>query len=248
MSAPLARVDGVALWHRIAAALRAEIEAGRLAPGARLPSEAALAARFGVNRHTARHGLDALVREGLIESIQGRGSFVADDVLDYAIGPRSRFSEWVRQHNREPSGQMLRLAELPADAAVARALGLAEGAPVILLERLGLADFRPVSLTAHHFPASLGPGLLAALAGSAGISAALAAVGVPDYRRQTTRGTARMPTAEEARLLRIPRARPLLAAENVNVDAAGRVVEFGLARYPTPRVQLVFEPGTEPYQ
>ena len=245
MSAPRAREDGIALWHRIAAALRAEIEDGRLAPGARLPSEAALAARFGVNRHTARHGLDALVREGLIESVQGRGSFVAEDVLDYAIGPRARFSEWVRRHNREPSGQVLRLAELPADAATARALGLAEGAAVILLERLGLADARPVSLTTHHFPASLGPGLLAALAEAAGISAALAAIGVPDYRRQTTRVTARMPTAAEARLLRIPRARPLLAAENINVDAAGRVVEFGLARYPTPRVQLVFEPGTE---
>ena len=40
----------------------------------------------------------------------------------------------------------------------------------------------------------------------------------------------------------MPRNRPLLVTENVNVDPAGAVVEFGLSRYPTPRVQIVFEP------
>jgi len=34
----------------------------------------------------------------------------------------------------------------------------------------------------------------------------------------------------------------LLVTENVNVDRTGMVVEFGLSRYPTPRVQIVFEP------
>ena len=53
---------------------------------------------------------------------------------------------------------------------------------------------------------------------------------------------ARLPNAEEADLLRMPRNRPLLVAENTNVDRAGAVVEFGIARYPTPRVQIVFEP------
>jgi GntR family phosphonate transport system transcriptional regulator len=51
-----------------------------------------------------------------------------------------------------------------------------------------------------------------------------------------------MPQPQEAELLRMPRNRPLLITENVNVDAAGVVVEFGIARYPTPRVQIVFEP------
>jgi len=245
MSAPAPKPrprDRDTIWQQIATTLRAEIAAGTPPPGGRLPSEAALAARFAVNRHTVRRALDALAREGLIQIAQGRGSFVAEDVLDYAIGPRTRFSEWIRRHNREPGGQVLRLIELPAEASVARGLGVAEGGPVILLERLGLADGRPVSLTTHHFPAALGPGLLDALRDWPGISAALAAIGIADYRRQVSRVTARAPTAEEAALLRIPRSRPLLVAENVNVDAAGRVVEFGLARYPTPRVQLVFEP------
>lgn len=239
---PAPRADGVALWRQIANALQAEFAAATLAPGARLPTEALLAGRFGVNRHTVRRALEELSRNGLIRIEQGRGSFVAEDVLDYIVGPRTRFSEWVRQHNKEPSGQVLDLRELPADASVATALGLPEGGRIIRLERLGLADGRPVSLGSHHFPAARIPGLLAHLRAEASITAALAAAGIADYRRQVTRVTARMPQPQEAELLRMARNRPLLITENVNVDAAGAVVEFGIARYPTPRVQIVFEP------
>ena len=236
------REDGVALWRQIARALEGEIAAAIHPAGGRLPTEAQLAARFAVNRHTVRRALEEMSRNGLIRIEQGRGSFVAEDVLDYTIGPRTRFSEWVRQHNKDPSGQVLELREAPADATVAAGLGLRPGARIIRLDRLGLADGRPVSLGSHHFPAARIPGLLAHLRAEPTITAALAAAGIADYRRQVTRVTARMPQPQEAALLHMARNRPLLITENVNVDAAGTVVEFGVARYPTPRVQIVFEP------
>ena len=62
-----------------------------------------------------------------------------------------------------------------------------------------------------------------------------------DYRRQITRVTARLPLPHEAELLQMPRNRPILLTESINVDQNGAVVEFGIARYPTPRVQIVFE-------
>ncbi|HJS87691.1 MAG TPA: phosphonate metabolism transcriptional regulator PhnF [Acetobacteraceae bacterium] len=235
---PVPRQEGLALWRQIASRLRAEI-GGAFPPGARLPSEAVLARQFGVNRHTLRRALDELSRGGLVRVEHGRGAFVPEDVMEYAVEPRTRFSEWVRRHNKEPSGQVLRLVEEPAGAAAA-ALGIGEGTDIVVLERLGLADGCPVSLGTHHFPPRL-RGLREALR-EGGITAALRAVGVDDYRRQVTRVTARMPTAAEADLLRTPRSRPLLVTENVNVDRHGTVVEFGVTRYPTPRVQIVFEP------
>ena len=45
---------GVAQWRQIADTLRADIAGGTLGPGDQLPTEARLAARFGVNRHTVR--------------------------------------------------------------------------------------------------------------------------------------------------------------------------------------------------
>ncbi len=230
------------LWRRIAQTLSAEIEAEGLKPGARLPTEALLAARFDVNRHTVRRALDTLVRRGLVRVEQGRGAFVADDVLDYEVSARTRFSEWIRRQNKAPEGQVLRLRELASNSAVAAGLAIVAGAPVALLERLGLADGLPVVLTDHYFPVERLPGVVEALGAAPTITEALAAIGVHDYLRQSTRVAARMPTATEADLLQISRARPLLVCENVNVDRAGTVIEFGLARYPSTRVQVVFEP------
>ena len=236
------REPGVSLWRQIARAIEDEIASGTLAPGARLPTEAQLAARFAVNRHTVRRALEELSRGGLVRVEQGRGSFVAEDVLDYAVASRTRFSEWIRKHNKEPSGQVLALREIAADTIISAGLALRPGAKAVMLERLGFADGRPVSLANHYFPSARFPGLLASLTRGLGISEALASCGLSDYRRLTTKVTARLPSEHEAGLLRMPRNRPLLITENINVDDSGAVVEFGIGRYPTPRVQIVFEP------
>ncbi len=239
---PVLRHEGVALWRQIASQLQQAIGAGSYAPGARLPTEAELSQHFGVNRHTVRRALEELSRDGLVRVEQGRGSFVAEDVIEYAVEARTRFSEWIRKQNKEPSGRVLQLRETSATAQVASGLGIRPGARVVLMERLGLADGRPVTLASHYFPAVRFRGLLDALRGASGITEALRAVGVTDYLRQISRVTARLPSAEEAELLRMPRNRPLLVCENINVDRTGAVIEFGIGLYPTPRVQIVFEP------
>jgi GntR family phosphonate transport system transcriptional regulator len=230
------------LWRQIAETLRQEIGGIAYPPGARLPTEADLAARFGVNRHTVRRALEELSSGGLIRVEQGRGTFVAEDVLDYTVGTRTRFTEWIRRHNKEPSGQVLQLREVAADAAIAGALGIRAGVRVVLLERLGLADGTPVSLTRHYFPSSRLRGILDALAAHPRITDALLSVGVEDYVRLVTKVTARAPTSTEAALLRMARNRPVLATESTNVDRSGKSVEFSMGCYPTPRVQIVFEP------
>lgn len=239
---PVLRQEGIALWRQIANRIQHDIGTGVYQPGARLPTEAALSQHFQVNRHTVRRALEELSRGGLVRVEQGRGSFVAEDILEYAVEPRTRFSEWIRRHNKEPSGRILQLKETAADSRVAAGLGIRPGSRIVLLERLGLADGRPVSLARHHFPAARFRGLIDALHSSPSITQALKAVGVSDYLRQVTRVSARLPSAEEAELLRTARNRPLLVTENVNVDRAGMIVEFSNSLYPTPRVQIVFEP------
>ncbi len=229
-------------WRLIAQTLAAGIGPSGLRPGDRLRTEAQLAAEHGVNRHTIRRAIDSLVRMGLVRTEQGRGSFVAEDRLDYAVQPRTRFNEWIRRQNREPTGDVLQVRSLDAPVRIATGLGIEPGRPVALMERLGRADTVPISLAQHFFALDRHPDILAALRFEPTITAALAAVGVMDYVRRVTRVTARMPTAAEATLLQIPRTRPVLAGENTNVDPAGGIVEFGLSVYPSSRVQMVFEP------
>lgn len=64
------------LAHRVVAGLKDRILAGDLAPGARLPSENELIEEYGVSRTVVREAVTRLRAEGLVETFQGRGSFV----------------------------------------------------------------------------------------------------------------------------------------------------------------------------
>lgn len=238
----VARRAGVTLWRQIESVLAGELSSGAIKPGQKLPTEQQLSARFRVNRHTVRRAMEELERRGLIRIEQGRGTFAADDVIDYALSPRTRFSEIIARQNREPSGRILRVAEVLADEAAAKALGVRRGRLLWRVDRLGSADGRPVSFTRHHFPHSRFPGLAEAVAdGGGSITRALAACGVAEYFRRSTRIGARLPTPEEADLLEHPRNRAVLVTEAVNVDADGAPIEYGVAVYPAGRVQLSVE-------
>ncbi len=69
-----------------------EIKDGTLKSGDQLPADVAIAERFGVNRHTVRQATAWLESEGLLQIERGRGTFVADDVLQYRLGSSTRFT------------------------------------------------------------------------------------------------------------------------------------------------------------
>ncbi len=69
-------VPGAQLSDQVAEALSAEIRAGRLGPGDKLPTEMALVAQFGVSRTVVREAVSRLKSLGHLESRQGSGVFV----------------------------------------------------------------------------------------------------------------------------------------------------------------------------
>ncbi len=235
------RRGGLTLWRQIQSTLAEEIARGELAPGERLPTEPDLARRFGVNRHTLRRAMAELAEQGLVRIEQGRGSFVQEHVLDYTIGRRTRFSANVLAQQRRPGGQLLRAVQLPAAREVAAELGIEPGGPCVLIESLGQADERPISLARHYFAQARFPDMVAVYGRTGSVSLALAEYGLTDYERRVTRITARMPEETEATLLQQPRSRPVLVTEAVNVDAADRPVEFGQTLFAADRTQLVVE-------
>jgi len=237
----LERGAGMALWRQIEETLAEEIGQGVYPPGKRLPTEAELAERFNVNRHTVRRAMAELAARGAVRVEQGRGTFVHEYPIEWSVSRRTRFSENIARAGRGVGGTLLRTLELPASETVAEALAIAPGDPVVLIERLGSADGRPISIGSHHFPARRFGGLIAAFRETGTITKALAACGVPDYTRKSTRVTARMPSADEARLLHQPQSRPVLQTEAINIDPQGVIIEYGVSRMAADRVQLVLE-------
>lgn len=228
------------LWKSIADALRQDVVAGRYPPGAKLPTEAALAARFGVNRHTVRHGLKALAQEGLVQPRRGSGVYVAVDITEYPIGRRVRFHQNLRAAGREPAKQVLALIPRAATASEAEALQLQAGAEVLEYFGLSLSDGVPIAVFRSVFPVTRLPGLADALKADSSVTRALQAVGVADYVRARTRLTAVAADATQALHLRLAEGAPLLRSQGINA-AGGVPVEYGTTWFAGDRTALVLE-------
>lgn len=238
----LRRGEGLAAWRQIADALEGEITAGHLAQGAQLPTEATLAARFAVNRHTVRRALAALAERGLVRASQGRGTFVEAPPLAYPIGRRTRFSEIVTGAGREPWGDLIAQAEAAASPEVAAMLAVPEGAPLLEIVTVHRADGVPLSTARTWLPLPRFAGFAAAYAASGSITRALAACGVPDYTRLSTRIRARAAEPAEAARLDLTLGRVVMVVSSVNVDGDGRPVQANRAVFAADRVELVVGP------
>lgn len=72
----LDRDTGRGLAHELVERLKARILAGEIQPGQKLPTESSLIQEFGVSRTVVREAVSRLQAAGLVETFQGRGSFV----------------------------------------------------------------------------------------------------------------------------------------------------------------------------
>jgi DNA-binding FadR family transcriptional regulator len=123
-------------YERIAARLAADVRAGRLAPGERLPSERDLARRLGVGRASVREAIAALQTRGVLETRPGSGSFVAGDAA-----ARLAADGDALPHDASPSDLLeARLLLEPGVAALAAARGRPDAEAERLLDAMDAAE------------------------------------------------------------------------------------------------------------
>jgi GntR family phosphonate transport system transcriptional regulator len=234
----LARGTGIAMWRQVAEILEARIAEGEWPAGGRLPSEAELALRFAVNRHTVRQALRDLAERGQVRAQQGSGTFVEGAPLTYPIATRTRFSDIVVAQAREPSGELLSAEVVPASPPIAEALRLAPGAPVVRLETTRRADGVPISWAVSALPADRFPDIAEVYRRTASFTAAFREAGVEDYVRAATRLGARVADAVDAERLEIAPGRPVIEIDCVNADLDGRPIQWARARFAGDRVRV----------
>lgn len=233
------------LWRKIADTLEGRIRARELAPGDKLPTEQVLSRQFMVNRHTVRRALLALQEKGIVESTQGRGSFVRRPSKPMRLIRRPRFTEGVLRGGGEPRTETLRFDVRPAEPTVAAALNLKPGQRVIYLERRRFVNDEPTSLSQHHFDFERFPTFIEMYRQRGTITQTLLDSGVPDYTRRRIFISARLPTRAEAVMLHLPKHVPLLIRRYLNVDGSGRPLEYGESRG-TSELEIEFPNVNEP--
>ena len=228
------------IYIQIANELKNNIQQNIYQSGDRLPTEKNLSERFNVNRHTIRNAIALLKEEGLIRVDRGRGMFVAKTPIKYPIGERVRYNESLEAQGIKASYEKLKAVEIPAERAIADALKIDIGAPVILIERIGLANDRPISIGSSYFPAEIFPHLTKFWKSYSSISKLLKEIYARDHIRRSTTVCARIVRDADARLLQIPANQPILLAQSINCDRDETIVEYGVTRFSGEMMELIF--------
>lgn len=231
----------LSLWRQIADTLRDEI-AGRLAPGTRLPTEAQLARRFGVNRHTVRRALAALAAEGKVHARRGAGVFVLAPAMEYPLTRHTRFSAALAASGRVPGRTVLMMQTVQASASEAEVLQLPEDALILRVEGTSSSDGLTISHFRSAFPLQRLPGLEAAFNEGMGVTQALAACGVDEYTRAWTRLSAHLADRLLAGHLQMRPGGAVIRSEALNHGPDGVPVEYGITHFAGERVTLTVVP------
>lgn len=224
-------------------AIEKDIDDGTLAPGARLPTEAELQAIYATGRHSVRRALAELARDGRLSIEQGRGTFVLPRPrIEYAIGRRTRLRRNLGAQGIDVAGEALGSERLAALPRVAQALGLDEGAEVVVTRRLTRADGVPVSYGALFHDAARFPDFPERRTVFGSVSAAYRSYGIDDYVRGSTTIHARTAKPEEARQLSQHADMPVMLVRAVDTLPDGTPIAYSEVIWSATRVKFTFVP------
>jgi DNA-binding GntR family transcriptional regulator len=213
-------------WTSAYRDLRHDIKAGIYAPGAELPTIAALAKSAGLTNHGARRAMERLCLEGYAQSWQGRGFCVAMPRLQYRLGVRKpAFAEHARAQGFQSASELLAGKPQRLPRQLAERMQCRAGTDVLWTETLRKINGRAVALSIDYFRKDRLDGIVETIADTGSVSQALAMHGVENYRRDRTSFETRLPSAHEALVLGIPRMQPVYATLGANIADDGTIVQ-----------------------
>lgn len=214
--------------------------AGEFAAGRLLPSESELSGQYSASRVTIRKALEALRTDGLVESRQGFGWFVAADPLRQALGRLGTIEGQLAASGVRSERRILDFGFVRAPARVRSVLG---AETVLRVRRVNLADGEPFARVTVWCPEALGSGLSRdQVAGSSFYDL----LDVPFGGATQTIGAAAASEAD-AVALEIPVGSPVLVCERTTADTEERPVLFSEHVFPAHRTEFVVDlPHAEP--
>ena len=114
-------------------------------PDSQIPTEFELVEMLGMSRGTVRRAIRALVDEGLLVQMRGRGTFVTQTRITHPSGNALlSFAESLRSQGIDFTTKVLRQEIVPADEYLSGKLYLSTGAPVLMLDRVRTVDGEPL--------------------------------------------------------------------------------------------------------
>ena len=241
MTEGIDRRSAAPMYDQLRRLIVAHIENDGLQPGDPLPGEHRLCDQYGVSRTVVRQALGQLEHEGLIERVKGKGTFVArprtpESLVHTLVG----LYDEVERRGGHVRSDILRHERIAADADVAAALELDEGAPVVVLERLRHVDGDAWSLSTTWMPDAVGIHSLDADLRDASLYRLLADHGIVAVRGVRS-AEATVATHEQAQMLGVTAGAALLRLRSVSRDETDRPIEYFVAYHRGDRSRFEFQ-------
>ncbi len=221
-------------YRAIADEMRRRVESGDLAAGALLPSESELSAAYGVSRVTVRKALELLRDEGLIDSRQGFGWFVAADPVRQTLGRLGTIEAQLGELGVGSARRVVGFGFVAAPPRVRQVLGVDS---VLEVRRVNQADGQPFARVTVWCREDVGAGLSRA---EVEATPFYELVGVPIGSATQTIGAAAA-GPEDAALLAVPVGSPVLRCERITRALDGNPVLVSEHVFPGHRTEFVVE-------
>lgn len=229
------------LYYQISEVLRALIESNELRPGDRLPSENELIAQYQISRNTARRAINALIMDGVVYTVQGKGAFVSPARTREGLLNLTSFSEEIRQRGMLPGSILLTFGRVTPPLKISKALQIPADAETFKIDRLRLANNEPMALNVSYLPCSLCPQLENQDLVTGSLYTYLEEMlklGIESGERIIKAGAA---NEYEADLLRIPVGFPVVITEGPSYLVDGTPVEYTKIIYRGDRYEFTFK-------
>ncbi|MGI6160912.1 MAG: GntR family transcriptional regulator [Christensenellales bacterium] len=241
----LERNNPIPLYIQLEELLRTSIQQGEWPPDSMIPSENEMSRIYGVSRMTVRSVITALVKEGLLYRVQGKGTFVAENKISTRPLAYMGIREQLEEMGYETSTKLTNFSTMPAPDKVADTLGIARGDEVYYIERLRYIKKTPLSIHRTYLPAAYCPGFTGEMLESEQLCVLLEnKYGLTmDKVKETLESTAS--TQEEEKLLNLPSKSPLLKLEDLIFDRSGKAYEYSIVLFRGNKIKLHFEYDVE---
>lgn len=224
------------LYDRIEKQLRRRL--ADAADGDPFPSEPSLAEEFGVSRMTVRAALAGLERDGLLERVPGRGSFVRKSAAHRPVGVLLSFHDQALAEGKTPRSRVLNAGMRAATAQEGAVLYQGAdraGDQVVAISRVRMFDDTPIAIEHAVFPAAL-EALLTTDLETGSLHNALRRLGrVPTLGSSIL--TARTADEDAAELGVAPGTALLVETRSI-VDQDGGALEYTVSAYVAERYAL----------
>jgi GntR family transcriptional regulator len=223
----LDRESHAPLWLLLKNLLADAMERHALPLDSPLPSESDLCLLYEVSRPVVRAALDGLVREGRIVKIHRRGAFVAKpkQALDFASSNIGLFGDLAAK-GHQVKARVLELQRAAPDVREREMLGLPQRSEVLRVTRLYLSDGVPMATGTIVYPGHRVIGLESMNLTDRSMYATLRKHYGLIVAQSERWLRAAMPTPEQAELLALPPATPVIEIESIGRLSDGTPFEY----------------------